>query len=177
MPGPSFFDFEPEDDPATSDAVAAPAGPPLLTVSDLTCLIKEFLESNFAEVAVCGEVSNLSRPRSGHLYFDLKDEGARIRAVMWRSQAARVPFDLENGLAVRVWGGVDVYPPQGAYQVIVRKIEPEGIGPLELAFRQLCDRLRVEGLFEPGRKRPLPRFPRRIVVVTQPDRRGGPRRR
>ncbi|RUL81581.1 exodeoxyribonuclease VII large subunit, partial [Tautonia sociabilis] len=171
MPGPSFFDFghDPDADAIEQEAaVGLPGGPPLLSVSELTALVKEVVETGFADVGVCGEISNLSRPRSGHVYFDIKDEGARIRAVLWRRQAARVPFDLENGLAVRAWGGLDVYPPQGAYQLIVRKIEPEGIGPLELAFRQLCDRLRAEGLFNPARKRPLPPYPARIVVVSSP---------
>ena len=168
MPGPPLFDFGPDPDDEIESAVGLPAGPPMLSVSELTALIKEVVENGFADVGVSGEISNLSRPRSGHVYFDIKDEGARIRAILWRGQAARVPFELENGLAVRAWGGLDVYLPQGAYQLIVRKIEPEGIGPLELAFRQLCDRLRAEGLFDPGRKRPLPPFPRRIVVVSSP---------
>ncbi|QDV38700.1 exodeoxyribonuclease VII large subunit [Tautonia plasticadhaerens] len=168
MPGPPLFDFGPDPDDETEAAVGLPPGPPMLAVSELTALIKEVVETGFADVGVFGEISNLSRPRSGHVYFDIKDEGARIRAILWRGQAARVPFELENGLAVRAWGGLDVYPPQGAYQLIVRKVEPEGIGPLELAFRQLCDRLRAEGLFDPGRKRPLPPFPSRIVVVSSP---------
>ncbi|WP_169977503.1 exodeoxyribonuclease VII large subunit [Tautonia rosea] len=172
MPGPSLFDSLPDphdrDPKATAGGVGLPSAPPVLSVTELTSLIRELLESAFAEVAVCGEISNLSRPKSGHVYFDIKDEGARIRAVLWRTQAARVPFDLENGLAVRAWGSVDLYPPHGSYQINVRTIEPEGIGPLELAFRQLCDRLRIEGLFDPARKRPLPKFPRRIVVVSSP---------
>ena len=166
MPAPSMFDFGPEPDDRGLDGAAA--GPPLLSVSDLTAMVREVLESGFADVGVSGEISNLSEPKSGHVYFDLKDGGAKIRAVMWRTQARRVPFELHDGLAVHAWGGIDVYPPHGAYQLIVRKVEPEGIGPLELAFRQLCDRLRLEGLFDPDRKRPLPRFPGRIVVVTSP---------
>jgi exodeoxyribonuclease VII large subunit len=172
MPGPPLFDFGPDPDELDFEphaAVGLPAGPPMLSVSELTALVKEVVETGFADIGVTGEISNLSRPKSGHLYFDIKDEGARIRAIIWRSQAARIPFDLHNGLAVRAWGGLDVYPSQGAYQVIVRKIEPEGIGPLELAFRQLSDRLRAEGLFDPSRKRPLPTFPSRIVVVSSPS--------
>ena len=169
MPAPSLFDFGPEpDDRDLQGVVGAEAGPPLFSVSELTALVREVLESGFADVGVSGEVSNLSRPKSGHVYFDLKDGGAKLRAILWRTQARQLPFELHDGLAVHAWGGIDVYPPQGAYQLIVRKIEPEGIGPLELAFRQLCDRLRLEGLFDPLRKRPLPRYPRRIIVVTSP---------
>lgn len=138
------------------------------TVSALTGQIKAALEDEFGSVGLVGEISNLSRPRSGHLYFNLKDEGASIRAVMWRSAASKVVFDLADGLAVRVRGSVTVYEPRGDYQIQVRTIEPEGIGALELAFRQLCERLAREGLFDADRKRPIPRFPRRIVLVTSP---------
>ncbi len=144
------------------------ASPDVLSVTELTRLIKRKIESQFRDLVVCGEISNLSRPRSGHLYFDIKDEGARLRSVLWKGKAAKVAFDLENGLAVRVSGRIEVYPPQGAYQLIVTQIEPEGIGPLELAYRQLCDRLRVEGLFDPTRKRPLPKYPKRVAVVSSP---------
>jgi exodeoxyribonuclease VII large subunit len=142
---------------------------PVWTVSELTGLVREVLETGFADVGVRGEVSNVSRPRSGHLYFNLKDEGAQCRPVVWRREAERLVFDLTDGLAVRAWGSITVYPPRGEYQLSVRKIEPEGIGALELAFRQTVQRLAAEGLFDPGRKRPLPRYPRRIVVVTSPS--------
>ncbi|MDR3636825.1 MAG: exodeoxyribonuclease VII large subunit [Isosphaeraceae bacterium] len=145
-----------------------PEGSGFCTVSELTAQIKATLETEFAEVALRAEISNLSRPRSGHVYFGLKDDSASIRAVMWKNDAQRVVFDLADGLAVKVWGRVTVYAPRGDYQIQVRKIEPVGIGPLELAFRQTVARLAAEGLFEPGRKRPLPRWPRRIVVVTSP---------
>jgi exodeoxyribonuclease VII large subunit len=151
--------FEPTDDPL---------GLSLCTVSELTAQIKATLELGFAEVALRAEISNLSRPRSGHLYFSLKDDSSQIRAVLWRSAAQRLVFDLADGLAVRVWGRLTVYAPRGEYQLTVRKIEPEGIGLLELAFRQTVARLAAEGLFDAARKRPLPRFPRRIVAVTSP---------
>ncbi len=141
---------------------------PLLTVSELTALVKEVLETGFADVGLRGEISNLSKPRSGHVYFQLKDEGAQCRAVLWKSQAQRLVFDLTDGLAVRAWGSLTVYPPRGDYQFSVRMIEPEGIGALELAFRQTVERLGAEGLFDIKRKRALPRFPKRIVVVTSP---------
>ncbi len=146
-----------------------PLGTIFETVSELTERIKQTLESDFEEVAVRAEVSNLARPRSGHIYFTLKDESASIRAVLWKNDARRVAFDLADGLAVRCVGRVTVYPPRGEYQIVVRQIEPEGIGALELAFRQRFARLAQEGLFDQARKRPLPRYPRRIVIVTSPS--------
>jgi len=151
--------FDPRDDSV---------GQGLESVSELTARIKATLERGFAEVALRAEVSNVARPRSGHVYLVLKDEASQVRAVIWKTEAQRLVFDLTDGLAVRVWGRLSVYAPRGEYQVTIRKIEPEGIGALELAFRQAVARLAAEGLFEPGRKRPLPRFPRRIVVVTSP---------
>lgn len=141
---------------------------PLLSVTELTAFIREVLETGFGRVCVQGEISNLSRPRSGHVYLNLKDAGASIRAVIWKSDTRGIRFDLHDGLAVTARGKLSVYPPQGVYQVVIHRLEPVGIGPLELAFRQMHDRLRAEGLFEPERKRPLPRFPRRIVLVTSP---------
>jgi exodeoxyribonuclease VII large subunit len=155
----SPFAFEPTDDPA---------GLSLCTVSELTSQIKLILEEGFAEVALRAEVSNVARPRSGHIYLSLKDDAAQVRAVLWKGEAQRLVFDLTDGLAVRAWGRLTVYAPRGEYQVVIRRIEPEGIGALELAFRQTVARLAAEGLFDPARKRPLPRYPRRIVVVTSP---------
>ena len=140
----------------------------LLSVSELTRRIKATFQDEFADVGIAGEITGLSRPRSGHVYFSLKDEGATIGAVIWKAGAQKLRFDLENGLAVRAWGSIEVYAPQGKYQVIVRKIEPQGVGALELAFRQTVARLEAEGLFDPDRKRALPRFPSRIVIVTSP---------
>src|SRR3954452_17530979 len=145
-----------------------PYGAMFESVSSLTGRIKDSLESDFADVALHGEITNLARPRSGHIYFSLRDSEASIRGVMWKSDAQRLAFDLADGLAVRVLGRLTVYPPRGEYQVVVRFLEPEGIGALELAFRQLFARLSAEGLFDPDRKRPLQRFPRRIVIVTSP---------
>jgi exodeoxyribonuclease VII large subunit len=138
------------------------------TVSELTARIKSTLERGFDDVVVRGEVSGLSRPRSGHVYLNLKDDGACLRSVLWRSTAQRLAFDLHDGLAVRAWGRVEVYAPRGDYQLIIDRVEPEGIGALELAFRQMFARLAAEGLFDAERKRPLPPFPRRIAVVTSP---------
>ena len=140
----------------------------VVSVYDLTVALKNLMEIEFAGVAVGGEISNFSRPQSGHCYFTLKDDRAQLRAVMWRSVAERVRFPLEDGLEVICYGDLEVYPPRGQYQLVVRRIEPRGIGALELALRKLRDKLAAEGLFDPLRKRPLPRFPRRIAVVTSP---------
>jgi exodeoxyribonuclease VII large subunit len=150
------------------ESLADPFGPLFESVSDLNERIKDTLESEFAEVAVRGEISNLARPRSGHLYFSLKDERASIRVVLWKTDAQRLEFDLADGLSVRLLGRVTLYAPRGDYQIVARIVEPEGIGTLQLAFRQRYIRLAAEGLFDPERKRSLPRFPRRIVVVTSP---------
>lgn len=138
----------------------------VLTVSEVTDQIKDMLETSFPNVWIEGEISNFSRPRSGHCYLTLKDDEAQLPAVIWRSTASRLRFDLHDGLEVVCLGHLDVYPPRGRYQLIVREIEPKGIGALELAFRQLRDKLAKEGLFEPGYKKPLPAFSRRIAVVT-----------
>lgn len=139
-----------------------------LSVSQLTLRIKQALEAEFSSVWVSGELSDVSRPQSGHIYLTLKDETAQIRGVIWRSVASRLGFDLQDGQQVVCRGDLDVYPPRGVYQLIIRQIEPLGIGALQLALRKLHRRLAAEGLFEPGRKRPLPRFPRRIALVTSP---------
>ncbi len=144
------------------------AAPQVLSVSQLTALVKDTLASVFPSVWVSGEISDLARPQSGHLYFTLKDSGAQIKAVMWRTQASRLRFGLADGQEVICRGDIDVYPPRGTYQLIVREIEPKGMGALQLALKQLRDKLAAEGLFDPARKRPLPLFPRRIALVTSP---------
>ena len=141
---------------------------PVLSVSELTAEIKDLLETSFVDVWVAGEISNFSRAGSGHCYLTLKDEDAQLPAVIWRSTAARVRFRLDDGLEVVCRGQVDVYPPRGRYQLIIREIQPKGIGPLELALRQLREKLAREGLFDADRKRPLPEFVRRVAVVTSP---------
>jgi exodeoxyribonuclease VII large subunit len=145
-----------------------PSKPTVLTVSELTARIKDALEQEFPSVWVSGEISNLARPQSGHVYLTLKDERAQLRAVMWRSTAARIPFDLADGLEVVCFGGIDVYAPRGSYQLVVRQVEPKGIGSLQLALKQLQAKLTGEGLFAPEHKQPLPRFPRRVAFVTSP---------
>ncbi len=139
-----------------------------LTVGELTLRIKDLLELEFSTVWVTGEISDFARPRSGHCYLTLKDEQAQLPSVIWRSTAARLRFDLHDGLEVLCRGSVTVYPPHGKYQLVIQEIHPKGIGALELALRQLHTRLAAQGLFAPERKRPLPRFARRIAVVTSP---------
>lgn len=151
------------------DDLFSPTEQHVLSVGELTEQIKTLLEGSFPGVWVSGEISNLSRPQSGHCYLTLKDDAAQIRAVMWRATAARLRFELEDGLEVVCQGDVDVYAPRGSYQLVIRQIEPKGIGALELALRKLRERLAAEGLFAPERKRPLPRFPKRIAFVTSPS--------
>jgi exodeoxyribonuclease VII large subunit len=153
--------------PAAGDG-ARTAPPPPLTVSELTQQLKTLVEGLFPRVCIEGEISNFSRASSGHLYFTLKDEAAQLRAVMWRSSAQGVRFQLHDGLHVVAAGPIELYAARGQYQMVVEQLAPQGIGALELAFRQLYERLSAEGLFRAQRKRPLPRFPRRIAVVTSP---------
>lgn len=142
--------------------------PQSLSVSELTREIKAALQSQFSSVWVTGEISDVARPRSGHVYLTLKDENAQIKAVIWKTAAARVDFSLEDGMQVMCRGEIDVYGPRGSYQLIVRQIQPLGEGALRRALRELQARLAQEGLFDPGRKRQLPRFPRRVALVTSP---------
>lgn len=140
----------------------------VLSVSQLTLRLKSSVEQQFADVWVGGEISNFSRPQSGHCYFTLKDDAAQLRAVLWRTSALRLKFELKDGLQVVCHGRLDVYPPRGSYQLVVQQLELQGVGALELALRQLREKLAAEGLFDPRKKRPLPSFPRRIGVVTSP---------
>lgn len=139
-----------------------------MSVGELTADIKLLLEQSFTDVWVVGEVSNLSRPSSGHCYFTLKDDDAQIRGVMWRGTASRMKFELTDGMQLVCRGRIDVYPPRGSYQLVVEKAQPKGVGALELALRQLREKLGAEGLFDPELKRPLPPFPKRVAFVTSP---------
>ncbi len=139
-----------------------------MSVSQLTLRIKAAIDERFSSVWVSGEVSNCRQQRSGHIYLALKDEAAVLPAVVWKSTAERMRFELKDGQEVICHGGIDVYPPHGKYQLVIRKVEPVGQGALQLAFRQLHDRLHAEGLFDAEHKQPLPAFPRRIAFVTSP---------
>ncbi|MBX3424306.1 MAG: exodeoxyribonuclease VII large subunit [Pirellulales bacterium] len=145
-----------------------PAAESAPSVSQLTAQIKSLLESSFDDVRVAGEISNFSRPQSGHCYLTLKDDAAQLRAVIWRGTASRLRVDLRDGLEVVCRGRLDLYPPRGSYQLVVDELCLQGEGALEAALRKLRDKLAAEGLFAPERKRPLPRMPRRIAVVTSP---------
>lgn len=139
-----------------------------LTISEVTLRIKQAVESSLSSMWVAGEITDIARPRSGHLYFTLKDEHAQLRGVMWRSVAERLPFDLDDGQSVLCFGDVEVYAARGTVQMVVRKCQPQGMGALQLALAQLQAKLESEGLFAAERKRPLPRLPRKIAIITSP---------
>ncbi|MBN1395871.1 MAG: exodeoxyribonuclease VII large subunit [Pirellulales bacterium] len=139
-----------------------------LSVTELTAQIKDLVEAAFPEVWVAGEISNFVRAQSGHCYLTLKDDRSQLRAVMWRGVAARLRFEPQDGMEVVCRGRLDLYAARGSYQLVVADIVPQGVGALELAFRQLREKLAREGLFDPDRKRPLPQFIRRVAVVTSP---------
>ena len=139
-----------------------------VTVSVLTDAIRYSLNEVFKTVWVEGEVSGLTTPQSGHLYFNLKDESAQLNCIIWRTAAGRLPFKIKNGQKLICGGSIDVYPQRGSYQLIIQQVQPVGIGALELAFRQLKEKLQKEGLFDPAAKQPIPRYPKRVAVVTSP---------
>jgi exodeoxyribonuclease VII large subunit len=138
----------------------------VLSVTDITRQIKSSLEQRFTRVWIQGEISNFKHHTSGHLYFTLKDEGAQISATMWRSRAAGLLFQPEDGMNVIARGGITVYPPRGNYQIDVDQLTPLGIGELQIAFERLKKKLAAEGLFDEARKRPLPGFPTTVGIVT-----------
>lgn len=142
----------------------------ILTVSALNRYISSLFANDAAltDIRLRGEISNFKAHSSGHLYFSLKDEEALISAVMFRSAASRLRFRPENGMKVLLRGSVSVYVRDGKYQIYVNYMEPDGIGDLYLAFEQRKRRLAEEGVFAPERKRPLPRYPRRIGLITSP---------
>jgi exodeoxyribonuclease VII large subunit len=139
-----------------------------VSVSQLTAIVRGALSAapELEDILVEGEISNLSTPVSGHIYFTLKDATSSVRCVVFRTQAQRIAFRLENGMKVFVHGRVDVYDQQGQYQLYGDNVDPSGVGALAFAIEQTRRRLAAEGMFDEQRKRPLPRFPRRVVVVT-----------
>jgi exodeoxyribonuclease VII large subunit len=139
-----------------------------MTVSELTNRLSGVLETEFFDVWVEGEVSNLTTPASGHWYFSLKDASAQIRAVVWKTATRLIRFRPRDGMKVLVRGGLRVYPPKGEYQLQVEVVEPIGKGSLQQAFEDLKAKLEKEGLFDRARKRPLPMLPRRVAIVTSP---------
>jgi exodeoxyribonuclease VII large subunit len=140
----------------------------LYTVSELNALVRGLVEETYPEVSVLGEVSNFKRHTSGHLYFTLKDTDAQVRAACFRRDAARLGFDVADGMKVVVRGRLTLYEPYGQYQIVAYDITEAGEGELEKAFLALKDKLEKEGLFDPDHKKGLPAYPMRIAVVTSP---------
>jgi len=139
----------------------------IYTVSQINSLIKEILENNLpSRLAIAGEITNWSIARSGHAYFDLKDENSLLPCVCWRSKLDRIKFEPENGLAVIAKGYIDVYSPHGKFQFYVESMQPAGVGALQLAFEQMVKRLEAQGLFDDAHKKPLPAYPQRIGILT-----------
>lgn len=141
----------------------------VLSVSDITGLIKQTLEENFSEVNVIGEISNFKAHVSGHWYFTLKDSNAQVSCTMWRGINNYVFFTPQDGMKVIIGGRVTVYPPRGSYQIDVRSMKPAGVGELQAAFEKLKQKLAAEGLFDEQFKKPIPKFPKKIGVVTAID--------
>jgi exodeoxyribonuclease VII large subunit len=147
---------------------AKPGRRPALSVSALTDRLQGVLETEFFDVWVEGEISNLTQPASGHWYFSLKDERSQVRAVLWKTAARLVKWKPRDGMKVLVRGGIKVYAPRGDYQIQVEVVEPLGKGSLQQAYEELKERLAKEGLFDAAKKRPLPMLPRCIGIVTSP---------
>ena len=163
--------FEDEDSPVPD---APPAARPaasrrIYSVSELTAEIRGLVENHFGDVWLEGELSNCKVWNTGHMYFTLKDGGAQIKAVMFRTAVRYLRFKPVDGLHVVARGRLGVYEPKGEYQIVCEHVEPKGLGALQLAFEQLKKKLHAEGLFERARKRPLPALPRRIGIVTSLD--------
>ncbi len=140
----------------------------ILSLRELSDGIRSTLEARFTNVWVAGEISSCKLAPSGHCYFTLKDADAQIKCVCWKLSWMRLKFKPKDGIQVLVRGRVDIYEQRSEYQFVVETVEPQGHGALQLAFEQLRARLRAEGLFEQDRKRPLPRYPQRIGIVTSP---------
>jgi len=138
------------------------------SVTEITRRIRGTLEREFPEVWVQGEISNFKQHTSGHIYFTVKDEGAQLSAVIWRSRTDALLFTPQNGMKIIAQGRITVYEVRGIYQLDVHELHPIGIGELQLAFEQLKEKLLKEGLFDPAHKKPLPEFPEHIGIVTSP---------
>ncbi len=140
----------------------------VMSVAELTAQVRRLLEQHVGTVWVSGEVSNLRAQSSGHIYFTLKDANAQLNCVLFRDEARNARDSLEDGRKVILQGDVTVYEVRGQYQLIVRQVELQGVGALQIAFEKLKQKLQAEGLFAPERKRPLPKYPQRIGLVTSP---------
>lgn len=142
----------------------------VLSVTELNTYIKQLLDGDrtLSSVSVKGEISNFKSHSTGHLYFSLKDEGGVLRAVMFRSSASKLPFVPENGMKVTAHGRISSFVRDGQYQLYADSMEPDGVGALYIAYEQLKRKLAALGLFAPERKRPLPKIPSRIGIITSP---------
>lgn len=143
----------------------------VITVSQLNHYVKTLLESdgNLAKVYISGEISNFTHHyKSGHFYMTLKDEGAAVKAVMFRAFASKLPFEPEDGMRVIVRARISLYEKDGAYQIYLEEMQPDGVGALQVAFEQLKQKLAAEGLFDAARKKSLPPYPARVGVITSP---------
>src|SRR6266851_4101527 len=149
-------------------SVPSPVPPRPYTVSELLAEVGGTLRANWRDIAVVGEVSRWDL-RGGHGYFTLKDRTGCLNGIIFASDLARVPFQVAQGLEVVVRGSLDLWAPQGKFQIKAFAIDPVGAGALQLAFEQLKAKLAGEGLFDPGRKRKIPGLPRRIAIVTSPS--------
>src|SRR5215210_8677778 len=139
------------------------------TVSELNARIRGLLDEHLGEIFVAGEISGVRLAASGHYYFTLKDSDSQIKCACFRMSARYVRFKPADGVAVIARGRLDVYDARGEYQLLVEHLEPQGFGALQFAFEQLKKKLTAEGLFDSARKRKLPKYPRRIGLVTSPD--------
>jgi exodeoxyribonuclease VII large subunit len=140
----------------------------VLSVSELTATVRRLLEQHVGQIWVDGEITNLRTQSSGHIYFTLKDAGAQLACVLFRGEARANRALLQDGQKVVLQGDLTVYEARGQYQLVVRAIELQGVGALQLAFERLKQKLQAEGLFDTARKRPLPRYPQRVGLVTSP---------
>jgi exodeoxyribonuclease VII large subunit len=164
----AFFEGAPNHKKGERDSSPGSEQENPLTVTQVNAWIKRTLERGLSTFWLAGEIGSITRSGAGHVYLTLKDDSNQISAVIWKSTWEKCRFEIHEGLAVLCMGKIDVYGPRGAYQVVVQKIEPQGVGALQIAFRKLHAKLEAEGLFRPDRKRPLPNFPTRIGFVTSP---------
>lgn len=142
----------------------------VISVSQLNSFVRLIIESSdvLGDVYVRGEISNFTNHRSGHFYFSVKDENGAVKAVMFRTSAQKLPFLPENGMKVIVHGRISVFERDGVYQLYADDIQPDGVGSLYFAYEQLKAKLSAEGLFDPAHKKPLPKLPMRVGIVTSP---------
>lgn len=152
----------------SEEAQDTPTKRNVFSVSELNRKIKFLLESEFRNIWVEGEISNFKHHSSGHMYFSLKDEKSQVNVVFFSRQNRSLKFKLKDGLKVVLFGRISVYEPRGNYQVYVDRVEPKGMGALQLAFLQLKAKLEKEGLFSAEYKKPIPRFPKKVGVITSP---------